>query len=298
VSFVGGRTSPRLRARLVALLALALACLALAGCPTKGGRARASGPRVVSLSPSTTEALFAMGAGGAMVGRSRYCDYPKEALALPQVGGYVDPNQEAILALEPTLVTGARGPSGSTLVDSLAARGIATFFPITESFAEIDAMILGLGARTAHDEGARALVDRMHARIAAIEAATAGKPRVKALLVFGLEPVVVAGPGTFADEMLTRAGAVNVVREGKGYPTLGVETVLALDPDVVLNAAIAEAHGAERIGKETPGWRELRAVKAGRVVALTDEAVLRPGPRIGDGLAQLARAVHPEANVP
>ncbi len=276
---------------------LLAACLALVGCPKQAARTSAR-PRVVSLSPSTTEALFAMGAGDAMVGRSRYCDYPAAALALPQVGGYVDPNQEAILALEPTLVTGARGPSGSALVDALGTRGIATYFPVTESFAEIDAMILGLGERTAHDGGARALVERMHARIAAVEAATAGKPKRKALLVFGLEPVVVAGPGSFPDEMLARAGAVNVVREGKGYPTLGLETVLALDPDVVLNAAIAEAHGAERIGPSTPGWRELRAVKTGRVVALVDEAVLRPGPRIGEGLAAVARAVHPEANVP
>ena len=279
------------------LVWLVAACLALVGCPRSG--ARSSGRvRVVSLSPSTTEALFAVGAGADVVGRSRYCDYPEAVRALPQVGGYVDPNQEAILALEPTLVTGARGPAGTAVVDALAARGIATFFPETESFAQIDAMILGLGDRTKHQDGARALVERMHARIAGIEAATAGKPRVRTLLVFGLEPVVVAGPGTFADEMLAHAGAVNVVVSGKGYPTLGMETVLALDPDVVLNAAVAEAHGGERIGPSAPGWRELRAVKAGRVVALTDEAVLRPGPRVGDGLALIARAVHPEATIP
>jgi iron complex transport system substrate-binding protein len=77
-----------------------------------------------------------------------------------------------------------------------------------------------------------------------------------------------------------------------------MESVLVLDPDVVLNAAIAEEHGASRIGKDSPGWRELRAVKEGRVVALADEAVLRPGPRVGDGLAVIARALHPEAKLP
>ena len=269
-----------------------------AGCSRPRARPAAPGVRVVSLSPSTTETMFAIGAGALLVGRSRYCDYPKEALALPQVGGYVDPNLEAILALEPTLVTGARGPSGTSLTDTLGARGVAWFFPETESFAQIDAMMLGLGERTGHTDGARALVDKVHARIAEVERSVAGGPRVRALLLFGLEPIVVAGPSSFADEMLGRAGAVNAVREGKGYPTLGMETVLALDPDVVLNAAVAEAHGAERIAKDTPGWRELRAVKLGRVMPLTDEAVLRPGPRIGDGLARIARAVHPEANVP
>jgi iron complex transport system substrate-binding protein len=233
-----------------------------------------------------------------LVGRSRYCDYPPEVLALPQVGGYVDPNLEAILALEPTLVTGARGPSGSGTVDALAARGVATFFPETESFAQIDAMITGLGARTGRDEEARALVVRLGARADEIARAVSGKPRPRVLLVFGIEPIVAAGPRSFPDEMLTRAGAANAVTEGQGYPTLGMETVLVLDPDVVLNAAIEESHGRERIAKETPGWQKLRAVREGRVVPLADEAVLRPGPRVGDGLARIARAVHPEVEVP
>jgi cobalamin transport system substrate-binding protein len=256
------------------------------------------GTRIVSLSPSTTEAIYAIGAGPLLVGRSRYCDYPPAALALPQVGGYVDPNLEAILALEPTLVIGARGPAGSATVDALGARGIATYFPETESFAQIDAMIVELGARTKHDDGARALVASVHARIADVERGVAGKPIVRTLLVFGLEPIVAAGPKSFADEMLGHAGAKNVLLEGKGYPTLGLETVLVLDPDVILNAAIDEGHGKQRIDKDRPGWDRLRAVRDGRVVPLADEAVLRPGPRIGEGLARVARAVHPDAVIP
>jgi iron complex transport system substrate-binding protein len=252
----------------------------------------------VSLSPSTTEAIYAIGAGAMLVGRSRYCDYPPEALRLPQIGGYVDPNLEAILALEPTLVTGARGPSGSGTVDALNARGVATYFPETESIEQIEAMIRGLGARTGRDVEAGALVTKLQARVEAVARAVAGKPRPRVLLVFGIEPIVAAGPRSFADEMLARAGAVNAVTDGHGYPTLGMETVLVLDPDVVLNAAIEESHGKVRISKDTPGWQKLRAVREGRVVPLADEAVLRPGPRVGDGLAQIARAVHPEASVP
>ncbi|MDB4943759.1 MAG: Vitamin transporter, B12-binding component BtuF [Labilithrix sp.] len=278
---------------------LALLALALGGCRKVGPAEDAGGePRVVSLSPSTTEALFAIGAGRQVVGRSRYCDYPPEVQALPQIGGYVDPSYEAILALRPTLVTGARGPSGSALSEKLGARGIGTFFPQTESFAEIDRMILGLGERTHHEAEARAKVAAIDAQVAAIETALASVPRARVLLVFGLEPISVAGPGGFADEMIRRAGGTNVVTEGSAYPVLGVERVLTLDPDVVVNAAMAEAHGAERIGKETPGWSRVRAVAAGHVVPLTDEAVLRPGPRIGDGLATLARAIHPGVALP
>src|SRR3954453_5609120 len=100
--------------------------------------------RVVSLSPNTTETLFAVGGGNRVVGRSRFCDYPAEVVKIPSVGGYVDASLEAILALRPDLVVGARGPAGPALSEKLGAIGIATFFPPTESMAEIDAMIAEL----------------------------------------------------------------------------------------------------------------------------------------------------------
>ena len=128
--------------------------------------------------------------------------------------------------------------------------------------------------------------------------ALAGKPRVRALLIFGLEPIVVAGPYSFADEMIRRAGGEDVVKAGGKYPTLGMEKVLALDPDVIVDAAIGEAQGVERIGRDSAGWREVRAVKAGRVLALRDESVLRPGPRVADGLRLLAKAIHPDVVIP
>ena len=286
--------------RLARLVLLVLFAVAATGCRKKPPPIGDSGPaaRIVSLSPSTTEPLFVIGAGGRVVGRSRYCDWPPEVLKLPQIGGYVDPSFEAILALRPDLVTGARGPAGAAMSERLEARGIATFLPKTESFAQIDAMILGLGERTGRAKEAKATVDALDARVAAVEKAVATKPRVRVLLVFGLEPLSVAGPQSFADEMIRRAGGDNVVTEGGGYPTIGVERVMTLDPDVVVNAAIAEAHGKERISSETPGWGRVRAVVSGRVMPVTDESVLRPGPRIGDGLATLARALHPDVAIP
>jgi len=281
------------RAFALALLGPLVACHPSAD---KGaGVPGAPAQRVVSLSPSTTEALFAIGAGSALVGRSRYCDYPPEASTIPEVGGFVDPNLEAVLALKPDLVTGARGPGGPEVAERFGAHGIAVYFPETESLSEIDAMVRGLGARTDHVAGAEAAVAAMHAQEDAVKSAVAGRPRVRALLVFGIAPVVVAGPGGFPEEMLEAAGADNVVREGGRYPTLGLEHVMTLDPDVVIDAAMGEGHGASRISADAPGWRETRAVRSGHVVTLADEEVLRPGPRIGQGLRVLARALHPEA---
>jgi iron complex transport system substrate-binding protein len=272
-------------------VALDAACVRMRTAPSKAAR-------VVSLSPSTTEAMYAIGAEAALVGRSRYCDYPPQVLALPQVGGFIDPSFEAILGLRPDLVVGGRGPAGQKIADTIGQHGVATFFPATDTFVDIDTMILDLGARTGHEDGARTAIAKVHARIDAVETAVKDKPAPRVLLVFGLEPISVAGPKSFPDEMLRRAGARNVVTEGGSYPIVGIERILAMDPDIVLNGAMAEAHGHERITTDAPGWKELRAVKAGRVVALTDESVLRPGPRIGDGLAIIARAVHADIQLP
>ena len=254
--------------------------------------------RVVSLSPSTTETMFAVGAKSALVGRSRYCDFPPEARSLPVVGGYADPNLEAILSLKPDLVIGARGPVGPALAERLKAHGATVYFPETESFAQIDTMILGVGERTGHASDATRVVEAIHAHETAIEEAVRGKKRPRVLLVFGLTPVIVAGPKSFPNEMIERAGGTNAVREGEGYPLLGMERVIALDPDMILDASMGEAKGAERIHKNAPGWMSLRAVKSGHVVAIEDETALRPGPRVADGLAVLARAIHPEAKIP
>jgi iron complex transport system substrate-binding protein len=279
----------------------ALLLLALAACRKTPPLEKPDGgiaTRVVSLSPSTTETLFVIGAGERVVGRSRYCDWPAEVKKLPEIGGYVDPSFEAILALRPDLVTGARGPAGAALSERLEARGISTFLPQTESFAQIDTMILGLGERTGRAKESKAIVDALDARVKAIEKAVSAGPRVRVLLVFGIQPLSVAGPAGFADEMIRRAGGTNVITEGGGYPTIGVERVLTLDPDVILNAAMAESEGNERITKDTPGWGHVRAVAQGHVVRVTDESVLRPGPRVADGLATLAHAIHPDVTIP
>ncbi|MBX3229751.1 MAG: ABC transporter substrate-binding protein [Labilithrix sp.] len=281
------------RAFVVFVLA-AIAAIATLGCTRSEAKKKAAPERIVSLSPSTTEAVFAIGAGSLLVGRSRYCNHPPEVAKLPQVGGYVDPSLEAILGLRPDLVVGARGPAGNAITQQLEARGVVTYFPETEKLAAIDDMLLGLGEKTARMDGARAAVAKLHARIDETVTAVAKLPRPKVLLVFGLAPLSVAGPGSFADEMIAKAGGTNVIKEGGAYPTIGAERVLVLDPDVVVNAAMMEENAAERLNANAPGWSAVRAVKEGRVRTIADESVLRPGPRIGDGLALLARAIHPE----
>lgn len=271
-----------------------LAALALAGCSRRAGPRGAT--RVVSISPSTTEAVFAVGAGAEVVGRSRYCDYPLEVSRLPVVGGFSDPNVEAIVALAPTLVIGAHGPAGPPLAQALEAHGVATFFPETESIAQIEAMLVELGKRLGREAGAAAAVASIEAARGRVGALIAGRAKVRAVFLFDTAPIVAAGPGSFPDELIREAGGQNLVREGGAYPTLSIERLLALDPEVILDGASTghEGEEASRIAalRNAPGFRDLRAVRELRVRPLTSAVVLRPGPRIGEGLIALCRALH------
>jgi iron complex transport system substrate-binding protein len=254
--------------------------------------------RVVSLSPSTTEAVFALGAGARLVGRSRYCDYPPEVNAIPAVGGFVDPSLEAILGLKPDLVIGVQGPGLHEFPERLESRGIATYFPPTQSFEEIEIMLRALGDRLSVFDAAKSLVERLDSERASVQKrlATRAKPRV--LMVFGLRPIVAAGPGGFPDEMLRLAGAENVVKsERTRFPALGIERVIALAPDVVIDATGGAMREGLSVSADLPGWNEVRAVKEGHIVKLDDDRILRPGPRVGEGLALLAKALHPEAGL-
>jgi iron complex transport system substrate-binding protein len=179
------------------------------------------------------------------------------------------------------------------------AHGIATWFPDEiQSLTAVDALILGLGERTGHAAEAREVAGKLDAREAAIEKATESAPRLRVLLVAGLGPIVVAGPHNFADDLLRRAGASNAVTDGGSWPTLGFERVVELDPDVILDASVAETGGTTHITPDAQGWSGVRAVREGHVVPIGDERVLRPGPRIAEGLAVLAHALHPDAAIP
>jgi iron complex transport system substrate-binding protein len=249
--------------------------------------------RVVSTSPSMTETIFAVGRGAELVGRSRFCDYPPEAASIPEIGGFADPSLEKILALTPTLVCGERGPAGPDLPASLEKQGIETYFPRLETVADIESMIEELAAKLDARAAGAAVAERVRARIREVGERVKDAPRPRVLLLFDWRPLVAAGPKSFPDELLALAGATNVVTEGGQYPKLGVEGVIALDPDVVLDgSAGAYAEPPEAIARATPGLDALRATKAGRLHRLGSTAALRPGPRIGEGVAEIARLVH------
>ena len=274
-------------------------CLSLAASLTVGSCAPrrkpwvTSGERVVSLSPSTSEMMFTLGVGDLLVGRTNACNVPPEVKRAVVVGGFGPPNIEVLLSLRPTVVVGSRGPSGPQLATKLAQHGVEVLLPPTRTFEEVCAALYVLGERFAAQTRAQEAVTQMRLRTDEVSSWASRRDKLSALVVFDNNPNYVAGPGGFVDELLQLAGARNVIETGGPYPVVDIERLLLLDPDVIIDAmSLGEPDISDSRLLRAPGWTLLRAVGAGAVRRLPSDAALRPGPRLAQGLAELAEAVH------
>ena len=254
-----------------------------------GGR-RGGPARVVSIAPSTTEMVFAIGAGDALVGRSRYCDYPPEALKLPVVGGFADPNLEAVLALDPTLVVGARGPAGPALEDALHAHGIDTYFPEPESLAQIEGILIELGWRLDHEAGAKN----------AVEAIQASAPRSRPRYAGARESAPCSSStsrrGRRRTRLVRRRASEDRRRRqrdhrGRQVPDNAEERLITIAPEVILDGSVGEHDVGSRVLalRDAPGWKSLAAISGGRVRALSASEESLPRTTDWRGLELMAR---------
>lgn len=256
--------------------------------PADDAAPRASPPRrIVSLAPVLTETLFALGAGESVVGVTRYCDRPTAARRLPKVGGYVDPQLEALLALEPDLVVAMPSLGQRQVLDRLRERGVPVWVAFGDRIDEVRDLVRGLGAQLGRDAEASALVARLDEGLRAV-AATHAKvsKRPRAAVVFQVEPLVVAGPGTFPDEALVVAGALPAApRDGPAWPSWSLEALLAVAPDVLVAAEgpAAAARLREILARLGPAGARIR------VVAHDGPILIRPGPSLHEDVAALAR---------
>jgi iron complex transport system substrate-binding protein len=252
-----------------------------------GPPAPAVARRVVTLAPSLTDTVLALGAADVLVGVSRF-DERAEVRTLPRVGGFVDPSVEAVAALKPDLVLVQPGPGNRAPVEALASLGISILVLRLSSVADVLAALRATASALGRTAQGEALAQGLESTRARVRARARGLPPVRVLFAYGLEPLVVAGPGSFADELLQDAGGTNVAADaGRAYPVWSVERALGAHPDVVLDASEGAA-GRETL-QSLPGLREARWVR------LPSTALLHPGPALGQGLEELFLALHPAA---
>ena len=253
--------------------------------------------RIVSLAPSNTEILFAVGAGTQVAGRDESSDYPDETLSLPTVGGWSGFSTESIVALQPDLVL-AGGINTPELVASLESLGLRVYFlPNPATIEEMYANLETVGLLTGHEAETAALVEALKVRVAAVDekiAAVTERPSVYYELD-ATDPTkpYTAGPGSFVDLLIQRAGGANVGAQLQGqWVQISLEELLILDPDMILLGDSLYGETPEKVAAR-PGWEVLSAVQDGRIYPFDDTLVSRPGPRLVDALEAMARFLHP-----
>ncbi len=255
--------------------------------------------RVVSLAPSNTEILFAIGAGDQVVGRDELSDYPEDAKKRTSVGGSMGQySTEAILAQEPDLVL-ASELNPPELIKTLEDLDLTVYY--LQNPASLEELYVNLNTvakMTGREREAQALVDSLKHRVAAVDERLAGasdRPTVFYELD-STDPAKpwTAGPGTFIDLLIDRAGGENIGSQlDSDWAQISLEQLVALDPDLILLGDSIWGVAPEAV-QARPGWEALSAVKNNHVFPFDDNLVSRPGPRLVEGLEQLAKILHPE----
>ena len=242
--------------------------------------------RVLSLSPGHTELLFALGAGDALVGRTDNCDYPPTAAAVPSVGSLFPPDYERMLATRPDVVLMMDGTEA--VRTRLTELGLTVLVFQPETVEETLALFPRVGRVVGREAEGEALKAKLDAELARVKAARPKAP-VSVFFEVWAEPLSTAGPGSFVDDLLRQAGGQNVAAHTQEpWPQFSPEALLAADPQVLITPHRATAEHPER----RPGFAALSAVRTKRVVFLPDPAiVVRPGPRVVEGVAWVARAL-------
>jgi cobalamin transport system substrate-binding protein len=279
------------------LLAL-LPVAAMAALVLVTGRATPPARGIVSLTPNVTEILFALGLGDEVVGVTEYCDFPAEARSIPRVGAIGAPNLEVVLALRPTLVIGANLTSQEPIA-ILRRRGIPVLDLKMGSFREMFDGVREIGRATGRSDRAEELVAGMQREldaVAALHAEASGRARPRVFVEVWDDPLMTAGGPSFIDEVIRRAGGVNVAHDlPQAYPTIGPEQVLAWDPDVIVLGHAAQGRETASRLRERIGWSGVAAVKAGRIVDdISPDHLQRPGPRLVEAVKALARHLRAE----
>jgi iron complex transport system substrate-binding protein len=247
--------------------------------------------RIVSLAPSITESLFAIGAGDQIVGVTEYCSYPPAAQEKPHVGGMINPSIESIIALHPTLIILSMEGNLREDYDRLQTHNIPIVVSNPRTLEGIYRSLQQLGELTGHEAEAGNLVRTLRAREDSIRSRIRGT-NIRTLMIVSLHPLIVVGGKTFLNELLQAAGGENLASGlSSTYPTYSREALIAQDPDVILVMSDVLRDVGDLV-RYFPEWRNLTAAKRQRMFRINADIVSRPGPRAIEGLEELSRILH------
>jgi iron complex transport system substrate-binding protein len=250
---------------------------------------RTAPARIASLSPATTEILFALGAGSRLVARTSWDSWPAAARAVPDVGPGLRPNVEAVLAQHPDLVILYASAENRVAAQQLAAAGIPVIAIRIDRLADFDRATRELGRAVGESASASLVVDTVQRTLARVRAATRGLDAPTVFWHVWDAPIYTIGSGSYLDELLRIAGGTNIYGDrAEPSPQVSLEDIVHRDPHIIL----AGASGARTIAA-SPLWQGVRAVREGRVFVVDTNLVGRPAVRAGEAAVSLARLLHP-----
>ena len=255
--------------------------------------------RIISLAPSNTEILFALGLRDKVVGVTDFCDYPEAAQEKPKIGGFSTPNIEEVVALSPDLILAAQRHEAE-IIPALEGRGLTVFAVDPRNLDEILEAITLVGEITGQEEEASQLVTEMSNRIKAVNDKTDNLPEAQRLRVFYMtwdDPLMTAGGDTWHEELIVKAGGINIFQDlTGGHVSVSLETVIRDNPQVIITGAGMGTGGDKPLQFALNATR-LAGVDArinNRVYAISTNLSGRAGPRIVEALELFAKCVHPE----
>lgn len=252
--------------------------------------------RIVSLAPSLTETVYALGLQDQLVGDTDYCDYPPEAQKKTKVGGAINPSLEQIAALHPDLVLVTKGLNRLETVHALDELGISSYATDPHTVDEIITSSRKLADVLGAPEAGAAVAGGMQHHLADLQQRLGGLPPKRVLFVVWTQPLISVGKDTFIADALRRAGAVSIVDSEQSWPQVSLEEIARLQPEFLVFAASHSETAPRELETlaSLPAWRILDAVTNRRYAVISD-AVNRPAPRIVVAIEDLARQLHPEA---
>ena len=246
--------------------------------------------RAISLAPNLTENIFAVGAGDKLVGVTTFCDYPAEAKNIQKVGDTLNPNIESIIALRPQIVFVSTASQMEAFAKTLEANGIVVFVTDPNTLEAIYRNLEQLGDMFGTGEQAARVTADMKARLAAVSEKVQYEPRARVFVQISRDPLFAAGRESFITEVIERAGATSVTRDLQAaYTRLSNETALAMSPEAIIVPAGAGNDEPHDVFKDSP------AVRNGKVIRIKADLLMRPSPRLIDGIEEAARGLHPES---
>jgi cobalamin transport system substrate-binding protein len=261
------------------------------------GRARTRPPpqRIISLIPSATETIVALGAAGRLVARSEF-DVDPALAHLPSVGEGLTPSLEQLTMLEPDLVVAWPDNPARSVVGRLGDLGVTIYSPQVQTLADLRDATRELGRILGLQSAADSLIAEIDAGLEEVRRAVAGRERPTVFYVVWYEPATTSGSDTYIDELIEIAGGRNVFMDAPGqWPRVSLEEVVRRQPDIVLLSQTQDTQiDVDRL-RSAVGWRELAAVRDGHVVQVDANLYNRPGPRVTEAARRLAALLHPEA---